>query len=52
MMCTTNFGSYWELAHLPYSGGFYEQPADLMENILQIINHMNSAISNKKEKEN
>jgi hypothetical protein len=51
MMCTTNFGGYWELAYLPYSGGFYEQPADLMENIMQIINHMNAAISNKKSKD-
>lgn len=49
MMCNTNMGGYWELAHLPYSGGFYEQPADLIESIMEIIRVMNNAIYNDKD---
>jgi hypothetical protein len=42
-------GGYWELNHLPYSGGLYEQPADLIESIMEIIGVMNNAIYNNKD---
>lgn len=48
-MCSTNMGGYWELRHLPYSGGYYEQPAVLMDNITEIITCMNNAIHNNKD---
>lgn len=50
-MCRTNMGGYWELAFLPYSGGFYEQPAPELERILLIIKFINRAIYNKNKKE-
>jgi len=49
-MCKKNFGGYWELNHLPYSGGFYEQPAPDLERILEIIDYINFAIYEEKEK--
>lgn len=49
-MCGTNFGGYWELKHLPYEGGFYEQPAPVIDKIMEIINCMNNAIHNEKDK--
>ena len=38
---------FWELAYLPYSGGFHEQPADELEWILKIIGFVNKAIDEK-----
>jgi hypothetical protein len=51
MMCRTNMGGYWELEFLPYSGGFYEQPAHIIESIMDIINYVNKAIKRKQKEE-
>lgn len=50
-MCRKNFGGYWELSHLPKSGGFDEQPAPDLEMILKIIDYINLAIYNNKDKD-
>lgn len=50
-MCRANFSGKLELAFLPYSGGFYEQPAGLMERMLLILDCLNSAIHDKQEEE-
>ena len=39
---------YLELYHLPYSGGFFEQPSYLMEKILLIINIFNRVADEEK----
>lgn len=49
-MCRKNFGGYWELAHLPESGGFDEQPAPDLELIMKIIDYINLAIHDQKDK--
>lgn len=45
-------GGYWELAFLPYDGGYYEQPADEIEWIQKIISYVNRAKKEKDDKEN
>jgi hypothetical protein len=50
-MCRVNFSGFWELEHLPYSGGFYEQPAPELDEILLVKDTMNRVIHAKKERE-
>lgn len=49
-MCETDFNGHWQLRFLPYSGGFYEQPADELEDILAIISAVNTRLMEKSEK--
>lgn len=49
MMCRSNLGGQWELAFLPYSGGYYEQPADEMEKIREILSVVNRIIDEKND---
>lgn len=51
LMCKTNMGGYWELKFLPFSGGFYEQPAHIIERKMKIIHYINSAIKKKQDQE-
>jgi hypothetical protein len=48
-MCKRNFQGRLELSHLPYSGGFYEQPAVELEMILNIIGYLNMAIREEED---
>ncbi|AZR72534.1 hypothetical protein BBF96_03530 [Anoxybacter fermentans] len=50
-MCRVNFNGKLELAFLPYSGGFYDQPAPDLERILLIIRYLNEAIEKKQKEE-
>lgn len=50
-MCHTNMGGHWELQHLPYDGGYYEQPAPIIDEIEKVITYMNTAIKEKNDKE-
>jgi len=43
-MCSSTMNGQWEIEHLPYSGGYYEQPAVVMEDIHMKISCFNQAV--------
>lgn len=50
-MCKANFNGELELAFLPYSGGFYEQPAHEIDKISTILRYLNEAIREERKKD-
>lgn len=49
-LCGTDFGGRWELRHLPFSGGYWEQPDEIISRIELIITCVNNAIADNKSK--